>query len=128
MADRRGADDLLVHALSCGQTLEQAAASAGVSARTARRRTKEAGFMRRVRKARAELVGNAAGRLAANMGAASDTLAALLSDDDPNVRLKAADKIIGHAMKAAELIDLEARVSQLEGDHDDDTEGADDGD
>lgn len=82
--------------------------------------------MTQVKKARAELVSRAAGRLAGSMTAASDTLASLLTDDDPAIRLKAADKILAHALRAAELVDLEARVSELEGDHDDDTEGESD--
>jgi hypothetical protein len=116
VADRRPADELLVHALASGQTDVQAAASAGVSARTVRRRRRERAFMKQVRKARAELVSGAAGKLAGSMTAASDTLASLLTDDDPAIRLKAADKILAHALRAAELVDLEARVSELEGD------------
>ncbi len=126
MADRRTADELLVHALASGQTDVQAAASAGVSARTVRRRRGEPAFMKRVRRARAELVSNAAGRLANSMTSAADELVNLLADPDPMVRLRAADKVLSHALKAAELVSLEERVSELEGDGTD-AEGADDG-
>ena len=134
MADRRPADELLIHALASGQTDIQAANAAGVSARTVRRRRGERAFMRRVRKARAELVSGAAGRLAGTLAAASDTLAALLADDDPMIRMRAADKVLAHGLRAAELVSLEERVSELESaadpDHthdggEDEPEGAD---
>ncbi len=123
MADRRSADDLLTTALAGGMTDAQAAAACGLSTRTVRRRRGEAAFMKRVRRARAELVSNAAGKLADAMAGASETLVALLADPDPAIRLKASDKILSHGLRAAELVSLEERVSELEGDHDGDTEG-----
>lgn len=135
MADRHDADAVLVQQLASGRTLTDAAKTAGVSVRTARRRASNPAFMRRVRKARAELLAEAGGRLVASLNAAVLTLSQLLVDDDPNVRLKASDKLITHATRVAELIDLEQRVRLLEDgsnpdhdDHDDDDggEGEDD--
>lgn len=112
--DRRSADELLVVALASGKTIKDVAAVAGVSETTAKRRMKADGFRRRVQQARAEMVASAAGKLASSMTQAADTLVSLLSDPDSNVRLKAADKVLAHAMRAAELVDLEQRVQDLE--------------
>lgn len=112
--DRSAADELLVVALASGKTIKDAAAAAGVSETTAKRRVKAAGFRRRVADARGQMIAAAAGQLAANMTAAADALVALLADPDANVRLKAADKVLSHAVRTAELVDLECRVQELE--------------
>lgn len=44
---RRNADEALLAALACGATVENAARTVGISARTAHRRLKEEGFQKR---------------------------------------------------------------------------------
>ena len=66
---RKNADDGLAAALAAGQTL-CAAAAAGVSERTARRRWADAAFRRRVSVIRGEMIGQAIGRVAETMSAA----------------------------------------------------------
>ena len=133
MADRHDADAVLAQQMAAGRTLKDAAKAAGVSVRTARRRASDKRFMRRVRRARAELLEEAGGRLVASLNAAVLTLSQLLISDDENVRLRAADKMIAHATRVAELVDLENRVAELENadtpnytDDDDLEEGGDD--
>ncbi len=91
-----------------------AAQAAGVGVRTVKRRCADPQFMRQVRRQRAELLEQAAGRLVAGLSAAVLTLSQLLVDDDANVRLKASDKLLTHAVRMTELVTLEQRVAQLE--------------
>jgi hypothetical protein len=126
VADRREADELLVVALASGQTVTAAAASAGVGVKTVRRRLKEDGFRLPVRHARSEMVAAVAGRLAGNMTLATDTLVTLLTDPDSGVKLRAATKIVELGLRAAEVVDLEQRVQELERANAPD--GGDDGD
>jgi hypothetical protein len=127
--DRSAADDLLVVALASGKTLKDAAQTAGVSLTTAKNRNRDAGFKRRVRAARGALLQEATGKLVSGLGAAVLVLQQLLVDDDPGIRLKAADKLLSHSFRAAELVDLEQRVQELEraagGEEADDDDGDD---
>lgn len=45
---------------------------------------------------------------------AVETLAALLSEDDPRVKLNAADKILAHALKGVEYLGFEERLGEAE--------------
>ena len=62
---RRHTDPLLHMALSCGATVEKAAATAGVGEATVYRRLKDAEFQRELRTAKTEMVGRTASMLTA---------------------------------------------------------------
>jgi hypothetical protein len=92
----------------------EAAALVGVSRRTASRRLLDPGFRARVQELRGGLIANAAGRLAAAMTQASDTLLALLGDGDGKLRLGAARAVLEHGVRLRELADLTTRIDDLE--------------
>ena len=102
-------------ALAAGKTVEQAARDAGVSDRTIYRWQKRPRFRAMVAAARGRLVDAAAGVLSARMSDGAAELARLLRSRDPNVRLRAAVKLIELGLRAHEYADLEGRVRQLEG-------------
>ena len=105
---------MLAAQLAAGKTVRDAAAAAGVSEKTAHRRAGDPEFRKQVSGVRAGLIGSTAGILADGMAEAAGTLRALLADSDPNVRHRAAVKLIELGFRASELVDLEARVSGLE--------------
>jgi len=111
---RHSADDLLAAQLAAGKTVRDAAATAGVSEKTAHRRAADPDFRAEVSKVRAGFIAGAAGILADGMAEAAGTLRSLLADADANVRHRAAVKLIELGMRAVELVELEARVSELE--------------
>ena len=111
---RQNADDLLAAELAAGKTVRDAATAAGVAERTAHRRLTDAEFKARVTGLRASMVSAAAGRLADGMGEAATVLRALLTDAGPDVRHRAAVKVIELGVKLGELTDLERRVAELE--------------
>jgi len=111
---RQNADDLLAAELAAGKTVRDAATAAGVAERTAHRRRTDADFKARVGALRADMVGAACGRLADGMATAADVLLALLADAGPDVRHRAAVKVIELGVKLGELADLERRVAELE--------------
>jgi len=45
---------------------------------------------------------------------ASQTLLALLDNEDPRIRLIASEKVLSNAFKSTELLDIEERISALE--------------
>ncbi len=111
---RHSADELLAAQIAAGKTLRDAATTAGVSEKTAQRRATDPEFRGKVSQLRAGFIGNAAGILADGMTEAASTLRSLLTDADASIRHKAAVKLIELGLRAAELGDLEARVSELE--------------
>ena len=121
---RESADEALALAIAGGQTLRDAAASAGLSERTARRRWDDDAFRRRVAEMRGEMVNRALGQLADGSTEAAATLRSLLADGTPPaVRLGAARALLELGSKLRESVELANRVDELErllngGDHD----------
>lgn len=111
---RRDADDVLAGLLAAGNQVKDAAARAGVGERTAFRRLKDPAFAARVRDLRAAAVSAALGRLTDGMTAAADALTALVADPSPDVRFKAAAKVIELALKVRDQADLEDRLARVE--------------
>jgi hypothetical protein len=74
----------------------------------------EAEFRARVDEARAELVRQAVGRLAEVGALAGETLAELVKDAPPAVRLGAARAILEHMFRGHEVDALARRVQELE--------------
>jgi len=107
-------DAVLIAMLASGSTITDAAKSAGVSERTARRRMGEQEFCCLVNEARAALVSEATGALAASMSDAASTLKELLKAQSDRTRLAAARSIIWLGIKAREASELEGRLLELE--------------
>lgn len=108
-------DPALVAALAAGATYAEAAARAGVSERTARRRMDDPAFRAALDDARAEVVSRAVDRLSATATDAVDTLAALLDPGvPPPTRLGAARAVLELGSRLREEHDLAARLGALE--------------
>jgi hypothetical protein len=111
---KRG-DEALLLALACGATVEGAAHKAGVSARTAYRRLADPAFQARLRQARADLAGRAAGLLTAASLESVRTLVELQAAvSPPAARLGAARAVIGLGQRLRAEADLTGRVAELE--------------
>jgi hypothetical protein len=111
---RRGADGLLLAALAAGAPVEQAAAQAGLSTRTAYRRLADPGFRSRLAAARDEVIVSALAALARATGQAVITLAELLESGDERVRLGAAKALLEQTLRLREAVLLEERLATLE--------------
>jgi hypothetical protein len=109
------ADDVLLQALACGSTVDNAATRAGVTARTVYRRLKDADFQQRLRALRADMVQRTAGMLTAAGGESVKTLLALHDAATPAaVRLGAARTTIELGIKLRENTDLAERIAAIE--------------
>ena len=113
---RKNADAVVQLALACGSTVENAAAKAGITARTVYRRLKDPKFKQRVDELRADMVQRTAGMLTAASGESVKTLLALVHDPTtpPAVRLGASRTTIGLAVKLRDSVDLAERIAALE--------------
>ncbi len=112
---RKRDDGQLVLELARGATIRDAAAATGFSEKTVSRRLETATFRRRVSQARGEMLATASGRMADGMAAAADTLRALLLAKSEAIRLGAARALLELGVKLRESVELEARISALEG-------------
>jgi len=113
MADKKGTSALLV-GLAAGQTVRDAAQSAGISERTAGRRTANPDFRRRLTELRAEMVGRALGKLADAAADAVEMLRKLLKAKADSVKLGAARSILELGNKLRESVESEQRLAALE--------------
>ncbi len=112
---KRNADEVLLLALACGATAEQAALQAGLSARTVQRRQADPAFQRRLQGARDDIVKRATGLVTAATLEAVQTLRGLQHPSVPaSVRLGAARAVLELSMKMRESADLAARIEALE--------------
>jgi hypothetical protein len=111
---RQTRDESLVVALARGETIAEAARQSGWSPRTAWRRTDDPEFMQRVRRARADMVGRAAGGLANAAVDAVETLRGLLNSEAEAVRLAASKNILDLACRFRASEELERRIVDLE--------------
>lgn len=103
-------------ALLQSPTVCDAAKLAGISVATAWRWAADPAFRDEYRKAAADALQVALGRLQAASGAAVGVLAAIMDDaGQPGaVRVAAAGRVLDTALRATELLDLAARVAALE--------------
>jgi hypothetical protein len=112
---RRSADDLLMMALACGATLENAARQAGISESTVRRRIKDQEFQRKITVLRWDMVQRAVGMVTAAMGESVKTLIVLQKETVPSSsRLGAARTMLEIGLKLREQNDLEQRLAAME--------------
>jgi hypothetical protein len=111
---RKNADEVLLLAIACGATVENAAAKAGVSTRTATRRMADPAFQKRLRAIRLEMVQRTMGTLTASGQEAARTLLELMKSSTPSVRLGAVRLALEMGIKMREVADLEGRLAALE--------------
>jgi hypothetical protein len=64
---------------------------------------------------RAEMLATALGRFSGNMTRAADTIAGLLDDPDPALRLRAARTLLTVGLRLHEAVDVAERLRVLEG-------------
>jgi hypothetical protein len=112
---RKNADEALMLALACGETVQAAAQTAGISERTAYRRLADPGTRRRVAELRADMVQRTLGKLADASTEAVDTLRSLLAVESVTAKLGAARSILELGAKLRESVELEERLAALEG-------------
>ncbi len=112
---RKGSDEVLLLALACGATIENAAQKAGVSRGTAQRRLKEPAFCQRLSALRADMVQRTAGMLtAASLESVKTLLTLQASAKSESVCLAAARSLLENARKQREVSDWEERLIALE--------------
>src|SRR5262245_2895541 len=112
---RKNADHLLLVALSCGMTVENAALKAGVSPRTAHRRLSDPVFVSRLDAMRKEMLERTAAMLSAVGPEAVKTLRDLLDNANGGaVRLGAARALLEMGVRLRDLVSVEARLAALE--------------
>ena len=113
---RQGAERVLLQALACGATVENAARKAGMSERTAYRRLKDPTFLERLEQLRAQMVQRTAGMLTgAGMGAVK-VLVDLQNDAavPAGVRRRSARDVLDMGLKFREIANLEQRLAAIE--------------
>jgi len=105
-----------IAALLTQRNTEEAARAVGVSPKTLLRWLQIPEFSAAYRKARRDAYGQSIARLQQGSTAAATTLLKIMVDPNApaSCRIRAADSVLGHAAKAIEIEDIEARVSELE--------------
>ena len=105
-----------IAALLTQRNIEEAAKVVGIGANTLLRWMKLPEFEKAYREARRAAFGQAIARLQQGSSAAATTLLKLLVEPGtpPSVRARVSESILNHAMKAIEIEDIEARVTELE--------------
>lgn len=95
-------------------TLREAAGQVGVAESTLKRWLSEPEFAAAYQQARRQVLEAALASLSGAAGKAVQTLVRILDGDSPNAAVRAAGLILDHAERGAELLDLNARLEQLE--------------
>lgn len=105
-----------VAAVLSQRSLEEAARVAGVGVATLMRWQKLPEFQEALRGARREALAQTVGRLQQASSAAATTLLKVMLDQTTpaSTRVRAADSVMNHALKAIELEDVLERLAQLE--------------
>jgi transposase-like protein len=105
-----------IAALLTQRNIEEAAKAAGIGANTLLRWLKLPEFQTAYRQARRDAFGQAVARLQQGTSAAATTLLKTMIDQGTpaSVKVRAAEAIFNHAVKAIEIEDIDARVTALE--------------
>lgn len=112
-----------IEALTVGKNQTEAAAIAGVQARTVRRWLADPTFVAELHAAQDRALGDVVRRMREGMASALDVIEGLMASDEvkAGVRLRAALGLIDRAFRGAELVELTERVAELEARFSDDT-------
>ena len=112
---KKNIDAVLLVALACGSSVENAARKAEVHERTVQRRLADPAFQHQVKELQAEMVQRAMGMLTAAGMEAVKTLVELMAPATPaGTRLGAARSILELGPKLRETVEFEARLAALE--------------
>lgn len=105
-----------IAALLTQRSIQEAAKAVGIGEQTLLRWMKLPEFDAEYRKARRMAFRQAVSRLQQASGAAATTLTKVMVDPatPPAVKVRAAECILDHGLKAIEVEDIEARVTELE--------------
>ena len=105
-----------IAALLSQRSIDEAARSCGVGARTLIRWLKLPEFNAAYRDARRAAVSQSVARLQQATGAAVSTLLKVMIDPSTpaSTKVRAADSVLDHSAKAIEIEDLEVRLTELE--------------
>jgi hypothetical protein len=105
-----------IAALLTQRNIEEAARTAGISTRTLMRWLQVPEFQKTYREARRAAFGQSVARLQQASSAAVSTLLKIMIDPNSpaSSRVRAADSVLDHTLKAIELEDVEARLAALE--------------
>ncbi len=108
--------DAAIIALLTSPSIQEAAAEAGLAARTLRRWLQEAGFRQRYLEARRQVVQQAVAHAQQECSAAVHTWATIRDDSEapPGARLRAGEMLVNLAVKGIEIEDLETHITALE--------------
>lgn len=107
-----------VHALPYilgSPSYEEAGRQAKVSSKQIHEWLKDPSFRQELERQRSNVFFDSLSSLKTQTQKAIQVLAALLEDQDPRIRLSAAERVLSNAFKGTELLELEARISALEG-------------
>ena len=105
-----------IAALLTHRNMEDAARAAGIGLSTLLRWTKLPEFDAAYREAKRAAFGQAIARLQQASGAAASTLLKIMLDANApaSCRLRAADSVLAHTVKAVELENIEVRIAAIE--------------
>jgi hypothetical protein len=108
--------ELAIAALLTCPSLPAAAASCGISESTLRRWLQNEAFTQRYRQERTQMLESTVNLLRQKSVAAVETLSDVANDKEASAsaRVSAARSVVELAIKGTELLDLEARMDQLE--------------
>jgi transposase-like protein len=109
-----GARARALHGLLAGQTVAAAARSAGVNPSTVFRWLKDSGFSEALEAGRKAVFADSLGRLKVSAAASIDRLSAIVAGKDTGEARKAASTLLGLALKAHELIEVDEKIAELE--------------
>jgi len=113
---RRPPDELFVELRARGLTFKTIAAQLDCSERTARRACARPEMRLRIAERRAEVAGEAAGRLGVAVNTAIDQLVAALESEHETARLRAAVLVLNQFSRLREQLDLGAELASLRDD------------
>lgn len=112
---RKNADEVLLAALACGATVENAAAKVGLSRVTVHRRLQDPEFQKRLADFKTETIRRAADMMtAASMESIKTLLDLQTAKTPPSVRLGAARAVLEIGVKMRESAEMEQRIAALE--------------
>lgn len=109
-------DSRMAAALIAGSTHEEAARRGGVSTRTLRRRLNDPAFRSMLNRARRDVLGEVANRLAAESVRSVEALASIRDDAEagPSARVSAAREILSRYLIVVDVVDLADRLEAVE--------------
>jgi hypothetical protein len=111
---RSRSEETAISALLACSTIDAASEQAGIAPATLRRWLRDPDFQRRYREARRQVVEQAVSALQQAACASVETLQRNLTCGAPAAEITAAKAILDQAFKGMEVIDLAARIEQLE--------------